>query len=69
MSKNLKLKKVIKSFVPEPISSIFGFLYVYEHYERFIHVNILVIFLDRYVKLFPKYFLHDLGPSSGMCIL
>ena len=25
MSKNLKLKKVIKSFVPEPISSVFGF--------------------------------------------
>ena len=31
MSKNLKLKKVNKSFVPEPISSVFGFLYAYEH--------------------------------------
>ena len=28
MSKNLKLKKVIKSFVPEPILRVFGFLYV-----------------------------------------
>ena len=26
ISKNLKLKKVNKSFVPEPISSVFGFL-------------------------------------------
>ena len=42
MSKNLKLKKVNKSFVPEPISSVFGFLYslwtlrtlyVYVHYS------------------------------------
>ena len=40
MSKNLKLKKVNKSLV------FFGFLYAYEHYERFMHVNILVIFLD-----------------------
>ena len=23
----------------------FGFLYAYEHYERFMHVNILVVFL------------------------
>ena len=30
MSKNLKLKKVIKSVVPEPNSSVFGF-YVYEY--------------------------------------
>ena len=29
MSKNLKLKKVIKSLVPEPISSVFEFLYAY----------------------------------------
>ena len=29
MSKNLKLKKVIKSFVPEPISTVFGFLYMF----------------------------------------
>ena len=51
MSGNLKLKKVNKSFVPEPrklssVSSVFGFLYEYEHYERFMHVNILVVFLD-----------------------
>ena len=31
ISKNLKLKKVNKSFVPELISSGFGFLYVYEY--------------------------------------
>ena len=31
VEKNLKLKKVIKSFVPEPILSVFGFLYEYEH--------------------------------------
>ena len=35
MSKNLKLKMVIKSFVPEPISSVFGFLYAYEHLWTF----------------------------------
>ena len=46
MSKNLKLRKVDKSFVPEPISSVFVFLYAYEHDERFMHVNILVVFLD-----------------------
>ena len=56
VSKNLKLKKVIKSFVPEPrksssVSSVFGFLYAYEHYERCIHmyitrIRILVVFLD-----------------------
>ena len=46
MSKNLKLKKVIKSFVPKPISSVFRFLYAYEHYEPFMNVNILVVFLD-----------------------
>ena len=28
MSKNLKLKKVNKSFVPEPISCFFGFLWI-----------------------------------------
>ena len=48
MSENLKLKKVNKSFVPEPrksssVSSVFGFLYAYEHYERFMHVNILAV--------------------------
>ena len=32
VSKNLKLIKVNKGFVPEPISSVFGFLYVYEHF-------------------------------------
>ena len=56
MSKNLKLKKVIKSFVPEPrksssVLSVFGFLYAYEHYECCIymyitHIRVLVVFLD-----------------------
>ena len=53
MSENLKLKKVNKSFVPAPISSIFGFLYAYEHYERFMHVNILVDLMD------PLYILQE----------
>ena len=52
MSKNLKLKKLIRSFVPEPkervvsVLCVFGFVYAYAHYERFMHVNILVVFLD-----------------------
>ena len=54
MSKNYKLKKVIKSFVPEGISCFFGFLYAYEHYERFKHVKILVVFLDLYVTYSPR---------------
>ena len=43
MSKNLKLKKVIKSFVPESISCFSGFpMYVS-------HIYILVVFLDLYI--------------------
>ena len=38
MSKNLKLEKVIKSFVPEPISSVFSDSYDYEHYEHFMNI-------------------------------
>ena len=34
-------KRWIKSFVPEPISSVFGFLYAYEHYTRKNITNIL----------------------------
>ena len=34
-SKNLKLKKVNKYFVPEPISSVFGFRYANEHLWTF----------------------------------
>ena len=57
-------KKVNKSFVPEPkkrvvnVLSVFGFLYAYEyyidyeHYERFMHVNILVVFLDVYIYIY-----------------
>ena len=58
MSKNLKLKKVNKSFVPEPISCFSDsymcyelcerFLYPYE-YAYFMHVNILVVFLDLFM--------------------
>ena len=43
MSKNLELKKVNKSFVPEPISCILGFpMYIS-------HIRILVVFLDLYI--------------------
>ena len=45
MSKNFKLKKVNKSFVSEPISCFAdSYVYAYEHYERFMHVNILVVY-------------------------
>ena len=42
LSKNFKLKKVIKRFVTEPkesssVSSVFGFLYVYEYCEHFLY--------------------------------
>ena len=54
MSKNLKLEKVIKSFVPEPKKKkrvvkcfeCFTDSYAYEHYEHFMQVNILFVFLD-----------------------
>ena len=46
MSKNLKLKKVIKSFVPEPISCFSDSYMFMNTYERFMHVNILVVFLN-----------------------
>ena len=57
MSENLKLNKVNKKFRTWTkrellsVSSVFGFLYVYayEHCERFMHVNILVVFLDLYI--------------------
>ena len=48
MSENLKLNKVNKSFVPEPISCFLD-SYAYEYYERFMHVNIFVVFLDLYI--------------------
>ena len=48
MSENLKLKKVNKSLVPEPISYFSdSYEYAYEHCERFMNVDILVVFLDR----------------------
>ena len=43
MSKTLKLKKVNKSFIPEPISRILGFpLYI-------LHIHILLDLLDLYI--------------------
>ena len=46
MSKNLKLKKVIKSFVPELISCFSDSYRRMNICERFMHVNFLVVFLD-----------------------
>ena len=49
MSENLTLKKVNKSFVPEPkesrqgVLSVFGFLYAYEHFSR---IHILLVFFN-----------------------
>ena len=45
MSKNLKLKKVIKSFVPEPISCFFGFPMYISRVRIYLDVNILQISL------------------------
>ena len=71
MSKNLKLKKVIKSLVPEPISSVFEFLYaLWTFYERMYISRILVVFLDLvyYTLLYKKYISHTLF-SKGWCLL
>ena len=51
MSKNLKLKKVSKSFVPEPrnsssVLSVFGFLYAYEHNEYSMNIFLFHIFIS-----------------------
>ena len=54
MSKNLKLKKVNKSFVPEPISCFSDSYMFIKICERFMYVNILVVFLDFNVTLFVK---------------
>ena len=57
MSENLKLKKVNKSFVPEPkesrqsVSSVFGFLYAYEHCECVLHICTFHILISGYVTL------------------
>ena len=60
MSENLKLKKVNKFRTwtkreSSSVSSIFGFLYTYEYYERFMHVNILVVFLDLCIIFGPPH--------------
>ena len=60
MSKNLKLKKVIKSFVPEPrksssVSSDFGFLYAYEHS---VFMNICERFRYKYEYVYFTYPYH-----------
>ena len=53
MSKNLKLIKVIKSFVSEPISSVFGFLYAYEHYEHSMNICTNHVLISGYVTGLP----------------
>ena len=74
ISKNLKLKKVIKSFLPEPKKShkcfvFFGFLYA------FLHIRILVVFWDLYITIFCVILLSSsllllvLTQSFGRCIL
>ena len=59
MSKNLKLKKVNKSFVPEPKESrqVFRVFsdsneYAYGHCERFLHIWIFHILISGYVWYF-----------------
>ena len=48
MSKNLKLKKVNKSFVPEQISSVFGFLYtLWTLRTLYVYVHYSYTYLDR----------------------
>ena len=54
VSKNLKLKKVIKSFVPEPISSVFELLYFYEHLWTF-SVSVMNMSVSR-VRILVVYF-------------
>ena len=50
MSEILKLIKVNKSFVPETILCFSdSYEYAYGHCERFMDVNILVVFLDVYM--------------------
>ena len=56
MSENLKLKKVNKSFVPEKRVVSVSDSNAYEHYKRFMHVNILVVFLDLYILQSWNYF-------------
>ena len=52
MSENLKLKKVNKSFVPEPISC-FSDSYAYEHYECCMYMYITrVRILDIYITIY-----------------
>ena len=53
MSKNLKLKKVNKSFVPEPMS-YFSYSYMYTRMNImnvFLPIRIWVVFLDLYATL------------------
>ena len=64
MSKHLKLKKVNKSFVPEPISSVFGFLYAYEHYEHSMNICERFPYLYEYV-----YFTYPFHGYVTLCML
>ena len=53
MSKNLEPRK-------SSVFRVFSDSYAYEHYERFMHVNILVVFLD-VDMLQSKYIIDYLG--------
>ena len=62
MSKNLKLKKVNKSFVPEPISCFSdSYAYEYEHYERFPYPCEYVYFTCSYLSriIGPIYYIKN----------
>ena len=80
--KNLKLKKVIKSFVPELISWFFGFLYayncVYEHlwtfslsvwiciFHVFISWSYFWIFLDLYMLQYLSQWYKSVGVHNSI---
>ena len=73
MSENLKLKKVNKSFVPEPkksssVSRVFGFLYAYKHCQRFMHVNIFGrVFMLQEIIIFTLLFKAGIEEIAPCC--
>ena len=72
MSENLKLKKVNKSLVPEPkesrqsVSSVFGFLYAYEHS---INICILLVYVSwsYFWTIYYKLLKIELFLTSKLC--
>ena len=70
MSKNLKLKKVIESVVPEPkesrqsFSRVFGFLFAYEHCERLPYPYEYVCFTYSYLGRIFVYITQGYLPES-----